>query len=67
MMDGMESLFCIISASVVQFDEAFLQCHMHIGERDVSSPRRKKRIFKFIFVPSPFTICVAAVKRWVLM
>ena len=59
----MESLFPVVGASVVQFDETFVQCHMHVGERDVSSSCRKKHVFKFIFVPSPFTICVAVVKR----
>ena len=60
-------LFPIVGASVVQFDETFLQCHMHIGERDIPSPCRMKRVFKFIFVPSPFTICVAIVNRWALV
>ena len=64
---GYGKFFSVVGASVVQFDETFLQRHMHVGERGVSSPCRKKRVFKFIFVPSPFTICVAVVKRWVLI
>ena len=67
MVNAMESLFSVIGASVVQFDETFLQRHIRVGERDVSSPCRKKHVFKFIFVPSPFTICVAVVRRWVLI
>ena len=67
MVDAMESLFPVIGASVVQFDGTFLRHHMHVGERDVSSPCRKKRVFKIIIVHNPFTICVAAVKRWVLI
>ena len=67
MLDAMESLFPVVGANVAQFDETLLQRHMHVGERDVSSPCRKKHVFKFIFVHSPFTICVTSVKRWVLI
>ena len=63
----MESLFPVVGTSVVPFDESFLRHHMHVGERDVSSPCRKKPVFKFIFVHNPFTVCVAVVKRWALI
>ena len=51
---------------VVQFDKTFLS-NVYIGERDISSPRRKKSVLKCVYVHSPFTVCVVAVKRWVLL